>query len=113
MITVLIAIVVVVVLLAASYYYWYTSQNTKWTAFKEGNGYIVLRKVKGNVECAAVDGRNCTRFAAQAPAVAAADAYNAADSVGLKPLACGEAHKKLYGNTGYDERADHWCNTKF
>ncbi|QJX71596.1 hypothetical protein F-M6_0352 [Faustovirus] len=114
--TVIIAILVVLVLLVGAYYYWYTTQNTKWTAYADaGNAgtFVVLRKVKGNVECAATDGKNCTRFGAQAPANAAAAAYNAANSVGLKPLACGDAHKAAYGVTGYDSGPKHWCNTQF
>lgn len=113
---VIIAIVVVLVLLAAAYYYWYTTQNTKWMGFKDiqsGGQFAVLRKNKGVIECAATDGKTCLRFATQALADASAAALNASNSAGLKPLQCGEPHRVLYGNTGYDQGANHWCNVKF
>ncbi|AMN83583.1 hypothetical protein D5b_00153 [Faustovirus] len=113
---VVIGIIVVLVLLAAAYYYWYTSQNTKWGAYKDiqaGGQFVVLRKVSGNIECAGTDGKTCLRFPTEPLANAAAVTYNAANSAGLKPLACGDAHKAIYGNTGYDQGANHWCNVKF
>lgn len=113
---VVIAIVVVLVLLAAAYYHWYTSQNTKWASYvdiQSGNQYVILRKVKGNVECAATDGKNCVRLPTKALADTAAATYNAANSAGLQPLACGDAHKAIYGVTGYDQGPNHWCNVKF
>ncbi|AIB52037.1 hypothetical protein PRJ_Fausto_00324 [Faustovirus] len=112
----IIAIIVVLVLLAAAYYYYYTTQNTKWGAYKDiqsGGQFVVLRKVKGNVECAGADGRSCTRFPTQALADVAATTYNTTNSAGLKPLACGDAHNAIYGNTGYSQGANHWCNVKF
>ncbi len=47
-----------------------------------------------NHEC--VWGKNgCNKFLTQAPFI-------------LKPLACGEMHKKLFGTTGYEDPKQ-WC----
>jgi hypothetical protein len=59
--------------------------------------YTITRE--GDPACASYDGRSCLW------GVAAADI----DFPRVKPLVCGEPHRRLYGETGY-ENPRHWCN---
>lgn len=58
---------------------------------------------EGDIMCFSRDGVNCL----------AQQDYNARrqplDPISIKPLVCGEAHRKVWGNTGYDQPG-HWCN---
>ena len=61
---------------------------------------------KGDVECMATNGRDC---------LWTADLNTCNNTIGqnnditkLKPLACGDMHKSIYGDTGYDS-SNHWC----
>ena len=86
-----------------------TNMNNRPNNFKCFNNILAPVRInnKGDVECAAVDGRNClwsnniescNNFIKQ---------YE--NSSQLKPLVCGEMHKSLYGGTGYD-LSYHWCS---
>ena len=55
--------------------------------------------MKGNVECMSTDGSNC--YWGQCPSTTVPK--------GIKPLVCGDMHKKVYGITGYDTPG-HWCS---
>jgi hypothetical protein len=55
----------------------------------------------GDVQCMGTDGRNCIWGKCQEKL------ENPPKS--LKPLSCGDVHKKIYGSTGYDN-PDHWCS---
>lgn len=71
------------------------------------NGPLRINPVTLDVECYSTDGKSCMWGQADDNAcwnlVYKDKAYRNA-----KPLACGEAHKKLYGGTGYDVEG-HWC----
>jgi len=55
----------------------------------------------GDVQCMATDGVNCLWGQCQEKL------KNQPQSI--KPLTCGDVHKKIYGGTGYDT-PDHWCS---
>jgi len=55
----------------------------------------------GNVQCLSYDGRNCQWNNNNLSQIR----HNE-----VKPLTCGEDHKRMWGITGYDTRG-HWCNT--
>jgi hypothetical protein len=59
--------------------------------------YTVTRD--GHPACASYDGRSCLWGVAERDI----------DFTRVKPLVCGEPHRRLYGETGY-ENAGHWCN---
>ena len=59
--------------------------------------YTITRE--GDPACASYDGRSCLWGVAEADL----------DFSRIKPLACGEPHRRLYGETGY-ENPRHWCN---
>ena len=62
----------------------------------------VRTNAAGDIECASNDGVNCLWQSD----MAGCDRVLA--NPGSNPLACGEAHKRLYGDTGYF--SGHWCN---
>ncbi len=68
-----------------------------------------LRKnSKGNVECAATDGKNCLW---QNDLASCQNLVNSMPQ-NLQPLACGDMHKQIYGGTGYDTPG-HWCSAGY
>ena len=74
---------------------------TPWSCVP-GIGVPVRMNNSGDTECMSVNNRDC---------LWSGDCYNTlttpADSV--KPLACGEMHKKEWGSTGYEDPG-HWCS---
>ena len=61
---------------------------------------------KGDVECMATNGRDCLWTADLNTCNNTIGQNN--DSTKLNPLACGDMHKSIYGDTGYDS-SNHWC----
>ena len=59
--------------------------------------FIILSD--GNPACASYDGRNCLWGQSRGDI----------EFARIKPLACGAAHRKLYGSTGFED-PKHWCN---
>jgi len=55
----------------------------------------------GNVQCLSYDGRNCQWNNNNLSEIR----HNE-----VRPLTCGEDHRRVWGSTGYDTRG-HWCNT--
>ncbi len=62
----------------------------------------------GNPACLSLDGKTCVKGS-----VSCGEKLKQLDSViksgKIKPLVCGEAHKKVWGFDGYSQ-SDHWCS---
>ena len=59
----------------------------------------------GEVECFSMTGRDCAWGKGNDANCASYIASNAAQ---VRPLVCGDMHKKLYGSSGYNDK-HHWC----
>ena len=79
-----------------------------WSCVPQATGTPVSFNYDGDVQCWSNDGKNCVWDWASNCSTKLADAIIAGADKLVKPLACGEAHKNVYGNTGY-QSPDHWC----
>jgi len=80
-----------------------SAQRTRWKTgkFPPPNGGMVLFAVtsRGDPACASYDGGGCLWGLT----------YDQIDFSKLKPLVCGQAHKAMWGVTGYED-PKHWCS---
>ena len=69
--------------------------------FPAPNGGLLVFTIlpDGNPACASYDGLRCLW----------GQRYDDIDFAKVKPLVCGETHRKLWGATGYED-ATHWCS---
>jgi hypothetical protein len=66
----------------------------------------VRRNETGDIECASYNGRDCLWSSSKAGCDATLAGLNTS---ALRPLACGDAHKRVWGNTGYESQ-NGWCS---
>ncbi len=78
--------------------------HNSWTDLKEGPGILVRKNAAGDVECLSTDGLGCVVQATGLDVSRLGIPESA-----VKPLVCGDMHKKLYGFSGY-ESDGHWCS---
>ena len=84
-----------------------TSTGTSWMCIEPAKGWFTAIRLgsDGNVECISTDSSNC--FWHQDPNRCISSVIDTKPET-IKPLACGEHSKKVYGATGYDD-PKHWC----
>lgn len=77
--------------------------GVRWSTynFPPPNGGLLVFTIRpdGNPACASYNGGSCLWGVP----------YNQIDFKRLRPLVCGNAHRALYGVTGYED-PQHWCN---
>lgn len=71
------------------------------TKASDGKNAPMALTPEGNVKCMSIDGKNCLWD------ISCNRGLNT-PVANIKPLVCGQAHKTIYGNTGYDNK-NHWC----
>jgi hypothetical protein len=76
------------------------SETSKWRCLP-GISAPLQKNMYGDVECMSMDYKNCLWGPNCNDLLYIPSQY-------LKPLACGDMHKSIYGNTGYDN-PKHWC----
>jgi len=98
-------LIVIAVLITSSSYYKgdvsLASERWQEATFPPPNGGRLVFAITndGNPACASYDGRNCLW----------GQSTRNIEFARVRPLACGAAHRRLYGVTGF-ENPNHWCN---
>jgi hypothetical protein len=76
-------------------------KKNKWQIIPGLGAPMRIDSESGEVQCLSYDGRNCTWGNTDLSQIRIND---------VRPLSCGEDHRRKWGGTGYDNPA-HWCST--
>ena len=82
-----------------------------WLCIQSNSYLLVRRNVANEIECFSDDAKGCRLLKSTDECTTLA----ATDPSKIKPLACGEAHRQIYGASGYEAHDGqflpyHWCN---
>lgn len=77
---------------------------TGWNCGIGGKTMPLSKTMKGDIQCMSTDGKNCI----VKPSVDMCNELIKNPPSDIKPLVCGDAHKAIYGTSGYDD-SKHWC----
>lgn len=80
-------------------------RDGNWTCQGNANTPYRVNRKSGNTECMSVNAKDCLVAHPRS-----CQNIRASPPRKLRPLSCGDAHRKVWGMTGY-EGAGHWCNT--
>ena len=83
-------------------------EPSNWKCSKAGSIRSIRKNSQGNIECASNNESDCIEHRTEADC----NEYNYSSHKDLKPLSCGEIHKKKFGYTGYDI-PDNWCSVGY
>lgn len=78
-----------------------TTTRNNWQIVPGISCPMRIDPVSGNVQCLSYDARNCQWGTTDLSQIRINE---------VRPLSCGEDHKRVWGGTGYDSPT-HWCNT--
>ena len=83
-------------------------EPSNWKCSKAGSIRSIRKNSQGNIECASNNESNCIEHRTEEDC----NGYNFSQHENLKPLSCGDIHKKKFGYTGYDI-PDSWCSVGY
>ena len=88
--------------------------HTKWHCSSETgiSTGIRLNEKSGNIECLSQNGRDCI-WGTYGDKMCNKVKTCKQTQASIKPLQCGDIHKRFWGNTGYNSSQRHWCKIGF